>query len=262
MQRLLRDMLWLLLPALLLVLLHLYGRVLPGPALFAAWLGLATVIAGGGFVRQRLRRRVFLDAYVREASPLQRWLRGGPLMFSWQWLLGMLLSAVLMVTLVRLSEPVEGLLLSGGLLLLAPLYALNQAWLGRHVAPGYLPEMAWRLTQGVLFGVLLVVLGVLALWREQPSLEGISLDSALWHFVDAEQARSPVLLILLQLAAALEGLRLWLAQQLIPVLEWSALAWPAWLLVLARQALVIWAWLRLGSGTLMLANAARQRPGD
>ena len=254
-------MLWLLLPALLLALLHLYGRVLPQPALLAVWLLLAGALAAGGFIRLRLRRRVFLQAYVYSASPLRRWLRGGPLQLCWQAVLALLLSAVLLVALVRLREPAHGLLLALGLLALAPLYALTASGLGRHVAAGYLPEMAWRLTQALLFFLLLALLSALALWQPQPALASVSLDRALWHFIDAEQARSDLLLRLLQLAALFEGLRLWLGQQLIPVLQWQALTLLAWGLVLAQQALVVWAWLRLGTATLLLVDVARRRRG-
>ncbi len=265
MQRLLNDLLWLLLPALVLVLVYLYGRIMPDALLLAVWLGLVLVMGAGAFLYSRQRRRVFLQAHVDKGSRLQHWLRGGPLLLLLRMLAALLLAAVLLVAMVRLRSPAEALLMILALLVLAVSRRGLAALLARHLTPAYLPVATWRLAQWITFLLLMVALSLLALWQPQPALAGISLDRAVWHIVDAEQARSGMLLNLLQINAALDGLRFWIGQQLIPALEWPLMETLAWLVLLGWQALVAWAWLGLCRGTLLLAGGrafAAREPGE
>ncbi len=81
--------------------------------------------------------------------------------------------------------------------------------------------------------------------------QGVSLERAVWHLAGQEQARSEVLLAVLQFAAASEALRLWLAQQLLPALQLPLYQGLAWSLVFVREVLFVWSYLLLLQGVLL-----------
>lgn len=249
--------------ALILVLLlaglwlaHLYLRVLPDPAVLALWAAAAALIARGGFRRHRLRRAAFLRGYLDPASGWNRRLRGGPPMALRHLLTGALLAAILLPALARLQDPRVWSILLAGALALVLLEALLARAMHGHAHPRFAPELARR---GALLLVglpLTAALLWLALQGEYPDLTGATLEQAVWHLVEQQSARSGLLETGLQLAAAQDGLRLWLGQQWLPEGARSLPALFGWLLVLAEQAF-------LAAGFLLLANGLiPPRPGD
>jgi hypothetical protein len=237
----------------LLWLLHLFGRALPTAALAGAWGALAVAIAGGLFWRARIRRRAFLRAYVAPGSPLARWLRGGWLLAARQTIVAGLLAGLLVVAVIRTSTPVWMVLLVSVPVLAAMQVAVRRA-LAAHVNAGYLPELSWRVCLLLVGMAMLVVVTALALHQPYPNFATVSLERAVWHLVDQERARSEAMLTLLQMAAAKDGARLWLAQQLMPTPGASLVQWAGWLLVVAEQALFVWSYLLMCNGILIGMN--------
>jgi hypothetical protein len=257
--RLLRDVACLLVAVFALWLLHVYGRTLPTAALSAVWVALALVIGGGLFWRSRLRRRALLAVYLAPESGLHGWLRGGWVMAARQLVIASLLALVLVVALVRTVHAETWI----ALVITVPLLILMQAAmrnvLAGHVSRLYLPEVCWRLAVGVAGAALLAAVVTMGLHREYPNFAGVSLERAVWHLVDRELARSEALLALLQMAAAKDGLRLWLAQQLLPHAGTVLLQLAAWVLVLAAEAVFVWSYLLFCNGVVIGVNIVERR---
>lgn len=247
----LRDMLALLALTGAARLVHVYGRTLPDAAAAAVWAALAVLIATALFRRARIRRGAFLAAYVRSASPLARRLRGGWLMAARAGVLGAGLALVLAVALIRLADARAWIVLVASVPVLVLVHRVLRRALAPHVSPAYAPELAWRLTAAAVGALMLGALVALAFHRAQPELGAVSLEQAVWHFADQERARSGAAQILLQMAAAKDGLRLWLAQQLMPVPGASLVQGLGWLIVLAQEAVFVWSYLQLGSAVLI-----------
>jgi hypothetical protein len=233
---------------------HLFGRTLPTAALGAVWAALALAIASGLFWRARIRRRAFLRAYVAPASPLVHWLRGGWLLALRQLLLAGLLALLLAVALVRTTAPVW-LVLLASVPVLTVLQALVRRGLAAHVNAGYLPELSWRICIGVVGAAMFAAVTTLAVRQAYPDFSAVSLERAVWHLADQETARSELALGLLQMAAAKDGARLWLAQQLLPAPGVSLAQLAGWLVVVAEQALFVWSYLLMCNGILIAMNA-------
>jgi hypothetical protein len=140
-----------------------------------------------------------------------------------------------------------------------PVLVLSRAWLaGRlagHAGALYLPILSWRLAAAAVGGLLAALLVLLAFHQAYPDFAGVSLERAVWHMVDREQARSGPAQALLQLAAAKDGLRLWLAQQFMPAPATSLAQALGWLLVLAEEGLFVWSYLLMGHGVLIGAGS-------
>lgn len=250
----LRDLLCLLGAAALAWAYYVVARVLPTPALLLAWGIFTALIATALFHRARIRRRAFLAVYIAGASPLQRWLRGGVLLAFRPVVLGALLALLLMVALARIPDQRAWL----ALIVTGPALVLMRAWLaGRfagHAGALYLPVLSWR-AAALPVGVGLVCLLVwLAYHQAYPEFAGVSLERAVWHLVDQEQARSGPALVLLQAAAAKDALRLWLAQQFMPHPATSLVQLLGWLLILAEEMLFVWSYLLLSHGILIGAG--------
>lgn len=246
------DMLWLLLLGFALIGFYRFGRLLPDAAIFAIWLTTTMLIALGHFLRLRIRRRAWLEAYVAPASGLQQWLRGGALAFLLRLLLATALAIVLMIGALRLHGSEELLLLLASLPLIAALRWGAGQGLGRHVAPSYLPEAAWRVALLLTFAILCTGLLAWSWWRPGPDFTAVTLDQAAWYLALQEEASSAVLEQALGLAAALEGVRWWLAQHALPRLQWPLLELLGWLLVLAESAVFVWAWLHCCVGIMLM----------
>lgn len=253
--RVVRDLLWLLALNTALWLLHRYGRVLPDVALAAVGLPLATLLGFGLFWRRRVRRRAFLTAYVSPASPLARWLRGGWLLAASQSVAAALLTLILMMALIRLRDPGVWIVLLAAGLALVLVQSLLRHGLRNHASPLYLPALSWRLSVVLIAVLMLATLTAMALQQAYPAFAGVSLERAVWHLADQEQARSATAQMLLQMAAAKDGLRLWLAQQLMPVPGMSLLQLFGWLLVLVDEALFVWSYLILCQSLLIAVNS-------
>jgi hypothetical protein len=256
----LRDMLVLLALTGALWAFHYWGRTLPTAAVAAVWSALALAIAGGLFARARLRRRVFLAAYLRDGSTLARRLRGGWLMGLRSIVLGAALALVLTVALLRIELAAVWITMIAGALILPPLRALLARALSPHANPRYQPELIRRIAIPLLGLVMTAALIAVAFHRPYPDVGGANLESAVWHLVDRETARSDATLILLEVSAAKDALRLWLAQQLMPEPGESWVQALGWLIVLAEEVLFVWAYLALLSAAL-IAGDSRERAG-
>jgi hypothetical protein len=149
----------------------------------------------------------------------------------------------LLVAVVRLDDRATW----AALVASAPLLAVVQSGLRRvlaaHASALYLAEIAWRLSAAAVGALLVAALVWLAFHRSYPELGAATLEQAVWHFVDAENARSAAAETLLQLAAAKDALTLWLAQQLMPNPGASLADALGWLVVLAEETLFVWSCL-------------------
>lgn len=246
------DMLWLLLPGFALLGLYRFGRLLPDSALIAIGLATATLIALGHFLRLRIRRRAWLQAYVAPASGLQQWLRGGALALLLRVLLAALLAIALMIGTLRLSGSGELLLLLASLPLLAALRWSAERGLARHISSNYRAEAAWRLALTLTFVMLCAGLLAQSWWRPGPDFTAVTLEQAVWHMALEEHANSRVLEQALGLAGAIEGVRWWLAQNGLPRLQWPLLEFFGWLLLLVESAVFVWAWLHCCVGIMLM----------
>lgn len=253
--RVLHDILCLLAVAALAWGFHVFARVLPTAALLLAWLLFTTLIAAALLHRARVRRRAFLAVWIAPASPLQHWLRGGAMLALRSVLFGAGLALLLMVALARIQDPRVWLALIAAGPVLVVLRALLARRLDRHAGALYLPILSWRAAALPVGAALAVALVALAYHQAYPDFAGVSLERAVWHMVDQEQARSGPGLALLQAAAAKDALRLWLAQQLMPAPASSLWNLLGWLLVLAEEVLFVWSYLLAGHGLLTRVGA-------
>jgi len=251
----LRNVLCLLALIAVLWLFHIYGRTLPTAALVLVWVALTAAIAAALFWRSRIRRRAFLAAYIAPQSPLRRWLRGGWLLGLRQLLLGSALALIFAVALIRLSDAGIWIVLIGTAPALVLVEMLLRRSLATHVSRSYLPELSWRLSLLVVATAMVALLVMLAFHQAHPDFSGISLERSVWHLVDQEQARSHAAHTLLQMAAAKEALRLWLAQQLMPQPGASLMQLLGWLLLLAEEALFVWSYLLVCNAVLIGVSA-------
>lgn len=224
-------------------LVHVFGRVLPTWAVGLAVVGLAVPITLGLARRGRLRCAAFRAVYLLPESTVARRLGGSVLIYVRAALLGAFLAVVLFAALVRLADTAAWIVLVVGAPAAAAVFALWRNGLGETFTPRYLPEIAWRLTVAVVGLAMGAVLVWLAYHRSYPDVAGVTLERAVWHFVDQERARSAAAQILLQLAAVKDGLKLWIAQQLMPEPGRSAGQAVGWLIVLAEEAVFVWSYL-------------------
>lgn len=232
--------------------LHLFARQMEAFWIALIWLTLSALIGRGLFWRGRIRRRAWLQVYVRPASPWRHRLRGGLMMALLRWLTGLFLAALLMLVLIRRDASLFWYcLLASGPLLVA-LRMMSEHMLAGHIQNGFRRELVWTLSLRMSGLVLLLVLVVLLFRQPQPDLTGATLGQALWHYLDQERARSPWLEQALQLMAAKEGLQYWLAQQLVsvPGAHWLGQL-LLWLLVFAEQALFVGGWFLVFNGLIV-----------
>ena len=229
--------------------LHVFGRTLPTAVLAIACAATAALLAIALYRRARIRRAAFLAAWFRRGSVLERRLRGGWLMAFRSALIGTAIAPLLLVALFRLDAKGWAVLVAAIPVLVAGHWAVRRL-LSAHASAAYLPELAWRCTAAIVGTVMVGVLLALAYYRAYPELGAATLEQAVWHMVSAEKARSGAAETLLQLAAAKDGLRLWIAQQLMPQPGASLGQALGWLAVLAEEVLFVWSYLLLCSGLL------------
>lgn len=216
-------------------------------------------IAGTLVWRRRVRRRAFLMVYIAAGSPLQRLLRGGVLMTLSRSVLAALLALTLLLAAVRIDNPTVWVVLIIAAPLFAFMRAIIQTRFASDVSAAYRSEFSLRTSLLLSGPLLLVLLLFLTLQQNYPAFNGVSLEQALWHMVEQEQARSEQLLLLLQIAAAGDGLRLWLAQQLLPALQLPLFLWLGWVLVFVQETLFVWSLLLLQQGVLLGVNRELRR---
>jgi hypothetical protein len=232
-------------------LVHVFGRTLPTAALGAIWAAVTVTIAAALLRRARIRRAVALAGYLRPASVLHRWLRGGWLMAAVCLALAAVIGLALLIAVVRLDDRTAW----SALVASAPALVAARAFLARglsaHASAIYLPELAWRLAAAGVGVLLVAALVWLGFHRSYPDFGTATLEQAVWHLVDAERARSAPAETLLQLAAAKDALTLWLAQQLMPEPGGSLADAMGWLVVLAEETLFVWSYLTVCSAVLL-----------
>ncbi|MFU8896223.1 MAG: hypothetical protein ACNA8J_07525 [Gammaproteobacteria bacterium] len=229
---------------------HVYARVLPSAALAALWGVFACLIAAALFRQARVRRGAFLAVYFAAASPLQSWLRGGVFMALGSLAVGGILALVLMTSLARIEGPWQWLALLAAVPAIVLLRASLWRPLARHASPHHMAVLSWRVAALVTGAALVAGFVLLALHQAYPAFADVSLERAVWHMIDQEQARSAPWQGLLEARAGLDGLRLWLAQQLMPAPGDSFLQMLGWVLVFAEETLFVWSYLLMGYGVL------------
>lgn len=197
------------------------------------------------FRRRRVARRAWLGLYLREGSPWAGRLTGGPLMLLGQGLVAGALALALLVSLAR-GIPASSWIV---LVLFAPVWATGWGvvanYLDRHAAPPFLPLATAGVLRWLGGGTLLLVLTIGALWQAYPDLGGVTLYEAVQFFAARQQAESVPLRYLLELGAALDGARHWLAQHWLEGVSGVLLQLSAWMLVLVQEWLFVWPFLLL-----------------
>jgi hypothetical protein len=248
------DLLILIAGTAVLWLLWLYARVLPDAALVMVWLLLTLILTLALWWRRRLRRRLLARAYLIPGSGLMPWAQGGWFLLLRQFVLGGVLTLVLLQVLLRIGDARIWLLLFAQLPLLLLVLAGMRRMLAPHAQPAWQAELSWRLLTP-LYGVLLLAgVTALALTQAWPDVSEVSLERAVWHLVDQEQARSGYLEAWLQIGAAVDGLRLWLGQQYLPGPGQPLLQLTGWILLLGHQALFVWSYLIFCLGMVLLGR--------
>lgn len=249
-----RDLFWLVAATALAWLFHLYVRLLPTAVVAGCWALLTGAIAAGLFRRAAIRRRALLAVYVAPGSPWQMRLRGGILMRLGALVPAGFLALVLALGLARLEPSTAWLALAVAMPVLVGLRRLLHRRLAPHVAADYVPLLSWQAAALATGLALLGVLVALAARDVYPDFSGVSLERAAWHMVDQQHARSALAQALLQGMAAFDGLRLWLAQQLMPTPGTSVLQLLGWLLVFAEGLLFVWSYLLMAYGVLTMVG--------
>ena len=204
------------------------------------WLPLLVLL----FIRRRMLRHAWRRAYVIDSSPLQRWLRGGPVMLLGQVMTSGVLALALLVSLARETPTSTWILL----LLLVPIWSIVwaplRAALSRHLSPQILAFSTAGVLRWLCAVALLTLLTASAFWQPIPDLSEATLYEAARHFILQQRAESSFLQALLEAAAALDGAGHWLAQNWLHALPF-AMRPLAWSLVLVQQWLFIWPFLLL-----------------
>ncbi len=258
-RRRLTDMACLCVPLGLLLGLNVTAQGLPTWALVLAWVLLSLMAWYGLWQRALSRRRAFLNAYFRRISWWRRWLRGGLLLAARQLMHAGLLGLVLLVAVVRLEDPLVWRILLLNVIVLVLLHALVGRLLAGHVSRRYSTELVWRVTLVLNFLLAFPALMVLALHASYPDLADTGLREAIWNETLRQDASSPILLALMQLAAAKDATGWWLGQQLLPGLGEPMFQISGWLIILAAEGVFLWSYLQVGAGALEFVDR-RLRP--
>lgn len=233
-------------------LVYLYGRVLGNLPLILSWIAASVFLGIGLWQRAKTRRRVWLAAYLRPESGAFTLLRGGLLMALGQGVVASVMAIYLLLAILRLESFSQWLPLLCATLALPVVAAFIARLLKTQVVPTLNEELSLQLALNLIAGALLLFLVWQAIGAQYPDFRDASLEQAVWYAVSSEQARSPQLLTLLEMAAASDGLQAWLAQRLLPAPGTSVWQAAAWCVVLAREALFVWSYMLLCRGALAL----------
>lgn len=248
----------LILTVLVLLFWSLVDRALAGVLFLPVWVLATQLIVAGSLEAARLRRRAWLEQYLRDDSPWHGWLRGGVMMVARHQLLGALLALVLLVKL-RLVAPALWPVLLAGVPGLVVAQNLLRRRLARHVIAEHLPAVTRRLVVVPAAGLLALVLVVAVFWLPQPWLVGLGWEEAIArHFPEA--SGGAVLGFFEQLAIVAEISQHWSMQNAV---ERFRLATPVallgWLLLLLIQSTFAWAYVRLLVGAEALRRGGRRQ---
>jgi hypothetical protein len=199
------------------------------------WVPLTSVL----FWRARVRRGVLLRAYLHRHAFWRDRLRGGVVMLLVQAVLAVPLAAVLLVV---ISQSMDGRIWR--LLFIALPAWLAMEWLvKRHLAvqlnPRVLAYVAGSLVLYVLSAVLVMLWALLALHAEFVDLSPFSVVQA-WQWGTSQAVgESSWLVTLAGWWGGVDGVRLWLVQQVAASDAGSFMTALAWLLALLQGALFI-----------------------
>ena len=179
------------LTVLVVLLWSLLGERLAGLLFVPVWVLVTQLIAAGSLEAARLRRRAWLDQYLRDDSPWHRWLRGGALMVARHQCLGACLALLLLVKL-RLLAWIDWPLLLIAVAGLVVLRNVLRRRLARHVVGEHLPAVTRRLMVVPAAGLLALVL--VAAGTTEGSTESVSalLPAGDYFLVVVDFAGSPV----------------------------------------------------------------------
>ncbi|WP_163576624.1 hypothetical protein [Halomonas faecis] len=237
----------------------LAGSPLAGWLFLPALVLTTQLIVAGSLETARLRRRAWLGQYLRGESPWQRRLRGGILMALRHQVAGTVLALVLLVKL-RLLPPVAWPLLLATALGLA----LVARWLRRRLVPHVIGERLVPVSRQLLTAPLACLLALalvgLALWLPQPWLVGLGWEEAVARHLPGGRGGS-LLAFFERLAGAAEITQAWAMQNAVERLRLGTpVALLGWLMLLATQGAVAWAYVRLLLGAEALLGAGE--PGQ
>lgn len=231
--------------------------LLPGTAasvlFIPMWVVVAQLIFAGSLEAARLQRRAWLGQYLRMASPLHRWLRGGAVMMIWHQLLGFALALALLVSLRQLDSTDWPLLL-----LALGLFIASGRWLrkrlDKHVISDFLPAVTRKLSVPPVASLLALGLMLMALWRPQPNLINVRWETALRDHVVAGAGQT-LLGAMERMASALELTGLWAMQNAMVSLDVNGpVAILGWGILLLMQGAFAWSFVRLMAGVTTLSH--------
>ena len=223
--------------------------LLPAPlrgwSMLPLWIVCTALIFTGGFEAARMRRRVWLDQYLRAESPWHRLLRGGALMAAWHVLIGALLSLFMLIKL-QYSDAALWVVLALGLPLLAWFSRMLNRRMREHVVPQALPALVRRFSVPLAVGVLTALYLVVTLYQGQPDLRGLSWDLVMLEYLQPSASELTGLRVLERSYMMLDLTLHWALQNGLGGAErngWLALV--GWSLLLLSGSAFIWAYVRL-----------------
>lgn len=234
-------------------LFHLYSQLIPTPIVIAIWLGTAWLIGRGLYHRRRIRRRAWLMASLKEASPWHPWLRGGICLRAYYAFIGGLLALVLLPSLSRLQDSALWMLLLAAGLALVIVRLRVEISLAKQFKRPFREEAAWWVSLRIVTVGLMAGFIALAFQTAQPDFisDNVELLISMQHMMDQEAARSELFQYALQWHAAMDGARFWIGQQLeqaLPTIPLAAVL--TWALLFIKQFLFALGWLLLLVGLL------------
>ena len=223
--------------------------------LFAGlWFALAAVL----FIRARQKRTLLLLAYLRPASPVSPYMKGGFLLL----LLQLIVAAPMAISLLLVLS--QGLAIQGWLLLLAALLSWLlikerlRHLLTRHRTP--VAQTYFILNGSVALGVLLALLVMLplAFWQSMPDLTALAWHEVFIYAHDTVVARSDSLQTIAGYWQGMDFLRIWLAQKLSLGQGDYGIKALVWCLVLLQSILFVLPVMLLLQGASLCADSISQ----
>lgn len=232
-------------------LFMLQARVLATGWAVLVWGVVTLVMMRGLFRRARIRRRAWCSAYLHPESAWNRRLRGRWLMLGAQLLQAIILSAVLLITVVRAgSDPTFWRLLLLAVLLMVLARVVTERLFWRDASSLYRPELVARVGLWSAGAVMLTCLLLWSLVQPQPDFREATLDQVLWHVTDQEVAVSALVEAGARFLAGWQGAEQWVAQTLTAMDQPAWLRAGIWVSILLRQSLFVVSLLVLFNGAL------------
>ena len=203
-----------------------------------------------------LRRRAFLNLYLRPESVLFRLLRGGALLHLRQMLKALLLGVLLAIGSVSWS-PETWLVLGADTVVLAGAYVLTVRVASSHARPEFQGMLARRLLTPVNTLALTLVITLVELHSPHPDLRDLTLIDAVRERMEQVEAACEGVGILTRGGTAVETISWWLAETQLTRPRAQSIAPLAWLAFLGSSLTFLWAWSRLLLGTLVPPSRLR-----